>query len=79
MPRFRLILDHPVDVYQPAGGASSLSVEPGDVVEAPGVLGEELVDAYVVGTGDDARAWPKALWELDKAAAPAASAVAKEK
>lgn len=26
---------------------------------------DDDTDAYIVGEGDQARAWPKALWELD--------------
>jgi hypothetical protein len=90
MPRFRLRSDDPVDLYFPSGHGDSLPVEPAQVVEAPGVLvtsrppakdGEPApeplpTDAYIVATGDEEIAWPKALWELveDKPAAPAAPA-----
>jgi hypothetical protein len=40
-------------------------VDANGFAEVDGEVSEELDDAYVVGTGPDARAWPKALWELD--------------
>jgi hypothetical protein len=94
MPRFRLVGDHPVDLYHPIGHLDSLAIDADQVVDAPGQLvtsrpapkdgdpaPEPLpTDAYIVANGDEERAWPKALWELveDKPAAPAAPAV-KEK
>lgn len=78
MPRLSLRPDQlAVDIYFPAGHADSLHVEPGDVIDVPGDLApDQPDDAYVIGTGDDARAWPKALWDL--ADAPAAPAAAEE-
>lgn len=52
-------------------------VETGGVFEVDGELAEETPDAYLVGTGDDARAWPKAQWEL--VADKTAKTVAKDK
>lgn len=54
-----------VDLYRPAGDARSLRVEEGQVVETPGELAGEIDDAYLIGEGDDVRAWPKTRWELD--------------
>lgn len=48
-------------------------VATGETFEVPGDVTEDLGDGYVVGTGDDARVWPKAQWELVKSAAKAAS------
>jgi len=48
-------------------------VATGETFEVPGDLAEELIDGYVVGTGDNARVWPKAQWELVKSAATSAS------
>lgn len=48
-------------------------VEAGGVFEVDGEVATETEDAYIVGDGDDARAWPKAQWELVKPAAKAAS------
>lgn len=39
-------------------------VEAGDVTSTDGDLVEEADDAYIVGDGDQARAWPKSTWEL---------------
>jgi hypothetical protein len=40
-------------------------VDANGFAEVDGTVAEELDDAWVVGEGTDARAWPKALWELD--------------
>lgn len=71
MPRFRLRSDQPpYDIFFPQGHFDSLHVEPGDVIDVPGeVDADSPEDAYVTGTEDDARAWPKALWELADAPA----------
>lgn len=61
-------LGEAVHVYRPAGDANSLLVEHDQVLEAPGEITEELDDAYIVGAGDDVRAYPKAQWELVKPA-----------
>lgn len=57
-----------VDLYRPAGDPQSLPVDAGQVVEVPGEISGELADAYLIGEGDQARAWPMAQWELDKPA-----------
>lgn len=41
-------------------------VESGDVIEVDGEVTGEVDDAYLVGEGDNVRAWPKAQWELVK-------------
>lgn len=46
----------------------------GAYFEVGGEVSDETDDAYIVGSGDDARAWPKAQWELVKTAAKTASA-----
>lgn len=90
MIRFRLRLDHPVDLYEPAGHGESLRVEPGQTVDVPGALVTSrpapkkdepepaplLDDAYTVALDGEESAWPHALWELveDK---PAAKSTAK--
>lgn len=43
-------------------------VETGAEFEVAGDVTEETPDAYIVGSGDNARAWPKAQWELAKPA-----------
>jgi len=93
MPKFRLRADHaPVDLFEPSRSFESFQVEPGGLVDVPGELvtsrpklkeGDAPLpplpdDAFIVLDGGVERAWPKAVWELDKPAAPAASAV-KEK
>lgn len=74
MPKFRLAEGHgDVDLFQIAGGPDSFRVTAGSFVEVPGDIAEETEDAYIVGAGDDARAWPKAMWSIDKPAATAAT------
>lgn len=63
-----------VDLYRPAGDSRSLRVEEGQVVETPGELSGEVDDAYLIGAGDDMRAWSKTRWELDVPAAKRAGA-----
>lgn len=46
------------------GRADGRLVETGSVTAAVGDVTEETGDAYIVGSGDEARAWPKATWEL---------------
>ncbi|MCT9932450.1 hypothetical protein N5079_19805 [Planotetraspora sp. A-T 1434] len=46
------------------GRADGPVVRAGDVTSIDGGVVEELDDAYIVGEGDDARAWPKETWEL---------------
>jgi hypothetical protein len=78
MPKFRLRHEHAVDLFQPAGGQDSMTIESGAIADVPGELAKDQPsDAYLVGEGDDARTWPHALWELveDK---PAKAAPAKE-
>lgn len=46
------------------GRADGPLVEAGTVTAVAGEVTQELEDAYIVGEGDEARAWPKATWEL---------------
>jgi hypothetical protein len=46
------------------GRAEGPLVKAGDVTAVEADMVEELEDAYIVGEGDDARAWPKNTWEL---------------
>lgn len=57
-----------VDHYFPAGHGESLPVTNGQIVDVGDVNVEDQGDHYVVGEGDDARAWPKSRWELQGAA-----------
>ena len=54
----------PVDHYFPAGHTDSLYVENGQVVDVGEANVEEQEDCYLVGDGDDVRAWPKSRWEM---------------
>lgn len=76
MPDFVNITDHEVDVYATAGWPDTLRVLPGQTITAPGELADEQPeDAYLIGTGDDARLWPKSQWQLKEAPkAPAKAA-----
>lgn len=48
-------------------------VKAGDVAQVDGKLAEETDDAYIVGTGETARAWPKETWKLIKSGSAAAA------
>lgn len=67
MPRFKNKTGDELHMQHAEGP----TVGPGEVVQVDGDVVEEIDDAYIVGTGDDARAWPKATWELLKEAAKA--------
>lgn len=45
------------------GRADGRVVEAGSVMAVDGDVTEEIEDAYIVGQGDEARAWPKETWE----------------
>lgn len=49
-------------------------IEATSTIEVDGTISSETEDAYIVGEGDNARAWPKSQWELVKSAAKSASA-----
>lgn len=66
MARFKNISGDPRRV----GRADGPIVGAGDVTAINGDVTEELDDAYIVGSGDDARAWPKVTWELVSEAKP---------
>lgn len=51
-----------VDHYFPAGHGDSLPVTAGQTVDVGDVNVVEQDDCWVVGEGDDARAWPKSRW-----------------
>jgi hypothetical protein len=51
-----------VDVH--VGRADGPLVVAGDVTQVDGDVTEELADAYILGEGDEARAWPKSTWQL---------------
>lgn len=46
------------------GRAEGSLVEAGKVTAVDDEVTKELEDAYIVGEGDEARAWPKDTWEL---------------
>jgi 2-phospho-L-lactate guanylyltransferase (CobY/MobA/RfbA family) len=51
-----------VDVH--VGRADGPLVAAGDVTQVDGDVTEDLADAYILGEGDEARAWPKSTWQL---------------
>jgi hypothetical protein len=63
--KFKNVGPDKVDVFKPAelGGAQ---VDAGGVLEVDGSVFKETDDAYIVGEGGAARAWPKSRWELVK-------------
>lgn len=46
------------------GRADGPLVEAGTVTQVDGDVTEVTDDAYIVGNDEEARAWPKATWEL---------------
>lgn len=51
-----------VDLYFPAGHPDTLEVGAGQVVDLGEVKVEEGDDCWLVGEGDNVRAWPKERW-----------------
>lgn len=78
MPRFKSLSGDDLDVFAPAGDYDSFPVAAGAEIEVPGDLAAETADSYVVGVGDEARSWSKALWALVVPATPAAAKAASE-
>lgn len=64
MARFRNTTKAPLALIAPARRPDSHSVAAGDEVEVKGDITQTTDDAYIVGEGDQARAYPKALWEV---------------
>lgn len=56
-----------VDHYYPGGHPDSLHVESNQVVDVGDMNVEELDDCYLVGEGDNVRAWSKSRWEMQTA------------
>lgn len=56
-----------VDHYFPGGHPDTLRVENGQVVDVGDATVVEHADCYLVGDGDDVRAWPKSRWQLQSA------------
>lgn len=69
MARFRNKTDQTLSVNRAPGHPDAHPVKPGDALKVPGEA-TETDDAYVVGAGDRARAYPKALWEAESDPAP---------
>lgn len=67
MLKFKNVSGSELAVFKPEGDPQSRTVAPGGVLEVNGVLAvEDVEDAYVVDVDGDKRAFPHALWELDK-------------
>lgn len=62
--RLKNITNDALSVNAPEGHPDSHLVEPGEVLQVPGDS-KETDDAYIVGKGDDARAYPKAIWKRE--------------
>ena len=65
MARFTNVSDEKLLLFARARQTESLPVPPDGTVDVPGEVTAETDDAVVVGDGDDARAWPKALWQVE--------------
>lgn len=57
-----------IDLYFPAGHPDSLPVESGQVVDLGDLKVEDGGDCWLVGEGDNVRAWSKDRWEKQGAA-----------
>jgi hypothetical protein len=75
--RFRNISGEDLYVNAPASHPDAHLVEAGEVLRVPGDY-TEISDAYVVGKGDSARAYPKSLWKAVEADQKAAATSKKE-
>lgn len=60
MARFKNISGDELHLNRPEGPP----IKPDQIVEVDGEVTEEIEDAYIVGSGEDARAWPKATWRV---------------
>ncbi|MFF9310081.1 hypothetical protein ACF1BS_04135 [Streptomyces sp. NPDC014748] len=67
-------LGEAVHLYAPPDSPNSLHVDAKQVITVAGPL-KETDDAYVCGEGDNARAFPKSRWAVEKQA-PAKKAAA---
>ena len=76
MARFRNKTKSPLALIKPANHPDSHSVAAGDEVEVKGEITKTTDDAYIVGEGDQARAYSKALWEVVEQEQPTKTAVA---
>lgn len=52
-----------IDLYFPEGHPDSLPVDAGQVVDLGDLKVEDGGDCWLVGEGDNQRAWPKARWD----------------
>lgn len=57
-----------IDLYFPAGHPDTLQVGEGQTVDLGDLKVEEGDDCWLVGEGDNVRAWSKARWEKQGAA-----------
>jgi len=68
-------LGEAVHLYAPPDSPNSLPVDEGQIVTVAGPV-EETDDAYILGEGDRARAFPKSRWALEKSSTRKAAAAA---
>ncbi|GHA01505.1 hypothetical protein ACFOOM_12110 [Streptomyces echinoruber] len=72
-------LGEAVHLYAPPDSPNSLPVDAGQIITVAGPL-KETDDAYVCGEGDQARAFPKSRWAVEKPSTKkAATEAAQEK
>lgn len=67
MARFKNVSGTELLLFARQSQADSFQVPPDGIVDIPGEVTAETDDAYVVGDGDEARAWPMEFWKLTKA------------
>jgi hypothetical protein len=64
--RFKNNTDDDLVLFGPTGHPDAYICPAGEIVEVRGDITDETDDAFIVGSGDDARAWPKSLWRVTK-------------
>lgn len=64
--RFKNETDRDLVLFGQVGTPGAYNLEAGGTVEILDEITEETDDAYIVGTGEDARSWPKTVWSVTK-------------
>lgn len=55
-----------VTLFGPPGTPDAMRVEADQIIEVPGNVSVDADGYVVIGDGDNARAWPKATWQVTK-------------
>lgn len=70
MARLRNVTSATLAVYSPPGNSNAVMVPAGETLEVAGEV-SDAGDAYLAGSGDNARLYPKAQWALEGGGKPA--------